>query len=149
MVEDPNQGRSKTNSSPLSALGHARLTLPQGQQPPQLSSNRHNSEFTSLVYMDHPRREDQRPTTGFIEKYAYVPPSTPQYIPQQLSHTQTAPRQFQRSKVNQDAIPRETTSVTHHSRNMPPPPTPARFRPNEMARDSKKNSIQTQTQTYP
>lgn len=86
-------------------------------------------------------------------QYAYAPPTTPQYIPQQLSHTQAAP---QRSQANQEVALGQPVSQTQQHRSMPPPPTPARFKPAEMAQNSSKRSSQTpvasnqiQTQSHP
>ncbi|RDB21494.1 hypothetical protein Hypma_011708 [Hypsizygus marmoreus] len=136
-------GRPATTSSPRSVitpLGPNRLTLPQGQQAPNLSSNRFDgaqasSSHTSGLPGPDTSQAQQRSVGGFIEKYAYVPPSTPQFHPQRLTHTQAAPQTFKRSKPNEEPQQMRPQQQGHGQgqgqghRNMPPPPTPVRFKP--------------------
>ncbi|KAJ6597020.1 hypothetical protein DFH09DRAFT_109147 [Mycena vulgaris] len=103
-MNDPDQYRPRTSSSrsTVTPLGPNRLTLPPGQQPPSLSSNRAEQEERSHSHPHPPAKAapTQRPgSSRFAEQYSYMPPSTPQFHPQQLAHSQTAPR---RTKQNQN-----------------------------------------------
>ncbi|KAJ7125476.1 hypothetical protein C8R43DRAFT_1030342 [Mycena crocata] len=124
-MNDPDQYRPRTSSSrsTVTPLGPNRLTLPPGQQPPSLSSNRtEQQDPTARSHsLSRPAAKagvnPQRPgSSRFVEQYSYIPPSTPQFHPQQLSHSQAAPR---RAKQNQDQQPQG------QPRGVPP----ARFKP--------------------
>ncbi|KAF5380864.1 hypothetical protein D9615_004048 [Tricholomella constricta] len=130
-----------TSSSPRSIvtpLGPDRLTLPQAQPAPNLSSNNIGKVRNSLSHADPSQhgpgasQTQHRPVSAFIDKYAYVPPATPQFHPQQLTHTQAAPQVFKRTKPNPEQ--QQTRSQpppppqNQDYRSMPPPPTPARFK---------------------
>ncbi|KAJ7741537.1 hypothetical protein DFH07DRAFT_837604 [Mycena maculata] len=108
-MNDPDQYRPRTSSShsrsTVTPLGPNRLTLPPGQQPPSLSSNRpqqeerppsHSHSRPPAKAVLNPRRPG---SSRFVEQYSYMPPSTQQFHPQPLSHSQAAPR---RMKQNQD-----------------------------------------------
>ncbi|KAJ7097811.1 hypothetical protein B0H15DRAFT_822811 [Mycena belliarum] len=117
---DQYRPRSSSSRSTVTPLGPNRLTLPPGQQPPSLSSNRAEQEG-SYSQSRPPAKagSTQRPgSSRFAEQYAYMPPATPQFHSQQLSHTQAAPR---RTKQNQNHQPDQK-----QSRATAPP---ARFRP--------------------
>jgi hypothetical protein len=61
--------------------------------------------------------------------YSYVSPSTPQFHPPQLTHTQAAPRLFQRTRPNQEHQyhARAPQAPTPQAQRTVPPP--ARFKP--------------------
>ncbi|KAK0210899.1 hypothetical protein DFS33DRAFT_336207 [Desarmillaria ectypa] len=136
----PMDQRPMTTSSPHSSLiGPDRLTLPPGQQPPNLSYNRANDMAPHTA--NNARQRQQRPVSrNLAQQYAYVPPLTPHMPPPQLSHIQ-APRNVQRAKVHQDVLQGQaaaTSSLTkfkpaqvqgnNKPRNMGPPPTPVHAR---------------------
>ncbi|KAJ7905641.1 hypothetical protein B0H14DRAFT_3542881, partial [Mycena olivaceomarginata] len=111
-MNDADQYRPRTSSSrsAVTPLGPDRLTLPPGQHPPSLSSN--TPEDPALRSRSHSRAPPkaslapQRPgSSRFLEQYSYNPPSTQQYHPQPLSHSQAAPR---RAKQNQNEQPSQT-----------------------------------------
>ncbi|KAK0463988.1 uncharacterized protein EV420DRAFT_1638910 [Desarmillaria tabescens] len=138
----PMDQRPMTTPSPHSSLiGPDRLTLPPGQQPPNLSYNRTN-DMAPQVVNDVRQQRQQRPASrNLAQQYVYVPPSTPHMPPPQLSHMQ-APRNVQRARVNQDVsqggLSAATPSLTkfkpaqvqgnNQPRNMGPPPTPVHAR---------------------
>jgi hypothetical protein len=117
--------RTSSSRSTVTPLGPNRLTLPPGQHPPSLSSNRALQEEVAHSH-SRPLAQSgstQRPgSSRFAEyvlslltknahiftsylndrQYSYMPPSAPQYHPQQLTHMQTAPR---RAKQNQNQQP--------------------------------------------
>ncbi|KAJ6623522.1 hypothetical protein B0H10DRAFT_2010231 [Mycena sp. CBHHK59/15] len=112
------QYRPKTASSSRSIatpLGPNRLTLPPGQHPPNLSSARTEQEDPlelSHAY-SHPSANAgatyQRPgSSRLAEQYSYIPPSTPQLHPQQLSHSQNAPRRVKQNPDQQSSQGRHT-----------------------------------------
>ncbi|KAJ7063409.1 hypothetical protein C8F01DRAFT_1132902 [Mycena amicta] len=96
----PTTSSSRSDHTPH---GPDRLTLPPGQQPPSLSSNRPSGRAVA---------NQERPgSSRFIEKYTYAGPPA-HHHPQQLSYSQSAPR---RAKQNIDPLPAprgETQSVT-------------------------------------
>ncbi|KAK0451028.1 hypothetical protein EV421DRAFT_1985328 [Armillaria borealis] len=137
----PMNQRPMTTSSPHSSLiGPDRLTLPPGQQPPNLSYNRANDMAPQAVN-NVPQRQQRPASRNFAQQYAYVPASTPHLPPPQLSHMQ-APQNIQRARANQDASQGQAGPATAPSlkfkpaqvqgnnkpRNMGPPPTPAHAR---------------------
>ncbi|KAJ7510001.1 hypothetical protein B0H11DRAFT_1170252 [Mycena galericulata] len=109
-MNDPDQYRPRTSSSrsrsTVTPLGPNRLTLPPGQQPPNLSSNRPQQEERSHSHLHQPANAGLKPprpsSSRFVEQYSYIPPATQQFHPQQLSHSQAAPR---RTKQNLDQQP--------------------------------------------
>ncbi|KAJ7109504.1 hypothetical protein C8R44DRAFT_679714 [Mycena epipterygia] len=121
---DPYRPRTSSSRSTVTPLGPNRLTLPPGQQPPSFSSNRVEQQDPAAKAHSHSRpppnagSNHQRPgSSRFAEQYSYMPPATPQFHPQQLSHSQAAPR---RTKQNQ-----EQQSSQGQSRAGPP----TRFKP--------------------
>ncbi|THU87248.1 hypothetical protein K435DRAFT_348012 [Dendrothele bispora CBS 962.96] len=122
-----------TSSSPHLALGANRLTIPAGQQPPQLSSNQIRDE-QPYSFEDRSRElplSQQRPgSSKFAQKYTFIPSSKPQMRPptQQASYRQSARNtQFQEKPVQQEM----------NSRTMPPP---ARLPDNkQLPRDRSRN----------
>ncbi|KAF8077846.1 hypothetical protein FPV67DRAFT_1775201 [Lyophyllum atratum] len=136
---DLRQGAQATSSprSNVTPLGPNRLTLPHGQPAPNLSSStadEHNGPSSHAGPSRHGAVVSQmqhRPASGFIDKYAYIPSTTPQFRPQQLTHTQAAPQTFKRSKPPQEQ-PQARSQLpllqNQDHRSMPPPPTPARFK---------------------
>ncbi|KAJ7685320.1 hypothetical protein DFH06DRAFT_1158124 [Mycena polygramma] len=128
----PDQYRPRTSSSrsTVTPLGPNRLTLPPGQHPPSLSSNR--AEDPNARSYSQPRAgtglNPQRPgSSRFLEQYSYIPASSQQFHPQPLSHSQAAPR---RAKQNQNEIPSQAPS-----RAVAPP----RFKPAQGAPVSSNN----------
>ncbi|KAJ7940508.1 hypothetical protein B0H13DRAFT_1938464 [Mycena leptocephala] len=108
-MNDPDEYRPRTSSSrsTVTPLGPNRLTLPPGQHPPSLSSNRAQDPAERSYSHSRPppkaSSNPQRPgSSRFLEQYSYIPPSTQQFHPQQLSHSQAAPR---RAKQNQNEQP--------------------------------------------
>ncbi|KAF7338193.1 RING-type domain-containing protein [Mycena venus] len=120
-MNDADQYRPRTSSSrsTVTPLGPNRLTLPPGQQPPSLSSNRPEDPTPRThSHSRAPPKAAQRPgSSRFLEQYSYIPPST-QFHPQPLSHSQAAPR---RAKQNQNEQPSQVPP-----RGTVPPP---RFKP--------------------
>ncbi|KAJ7219400.1 hypothetical protein GGX14DRAFT_436033 [Mycena pura] len=94
-MNDSDQPRTSSSRSVVTPLGPTRLTLPPGQQPPTLSSNRAQDIRPQTDSNQNPS------SSHFVEKYSYVPPST-QFYPPQLSYNQAAPR---RAKQNQEQPP--------------------------------------------
>ncbi|GLB34850.1 hypothetical protein LshimejAT787_0204150 [Lyophyllum shimeji] len=132
-------GQQATTSSPrsiITPLGPNRLTIPQGQPAPNLSSNNVEKSSNPSSRTDPPplgaavSQAQRRPASGFIDKYAYVPSATPQHRPQQLTHTQASPQIFKRTKPDQAQQQTRSQQVPQNQgyRSMPPPPTPARFK---------------------
>ncbi|KAJ3814953.1 hypothetical protein F5876DRAFT_72461 [Lentinula aff. lateritia] len=73
-------------------VGPNRMTLPPGQQPPQLSSNQAISSNENVA-----SQHSQRPGTNrFAQQFAYAPAQDSEMRPAQLSHTQAAPKQLRR-----------------------------------------------------
>ncbi|KAJ7774972.1 hypothetical protein B0H16DRAFT_1880146 [Mycena metata] len=106
-MEEPDQYGPRTSSSrsTVTPLGPNRLTLPPGQHPPSLTSTRpENVAPRHLRSAPKTGLNPQRPgSSRFVEQYSYIPPST-QFHPQQLTHSQTAPRRMKQSQ-NQNEQP--------------------------------------------
>ncbi|KAJ7449937.1 hypothetical protein FB451DRAFT_1287045 [Mycena latifolia] len=125
-MNDSDQYRPRTSSSrsTVTPLGPNRLTLPPGQQPPSLSSDRAEQEQGSHSLSRPPAKpaSTQRPgSSRFAEQYSYMPPSTPQFHPQQLSHNQAAPRRTKQNQ-NQNQQPAQSQSQSRAV-------APAKFKP--------------------
>ncbi|KAG6874242.1 hypothetical protein C0995_003788 [Termitomyces sp. Mi166 len=152
-------GAQATTSSPRSIvapLGPNRLTLPHGQTPPNLTSNGietiHNPPSANEPQIFSVGLSQHRPASAFINKYAYVPPETPQIHRPQLTHAQIVPPTFKRAKPNPE--PRRVQSQQPLAQNqaaqsMPPPPTPARFRTTRSSQASAQSIRHGQTQDLP
>ncbi|KAG5730916.1 hypothetical protein E4T56_gene7089 [Termitomyces sp. T112] len=151
-------GARASTSSPRSVttpLGPNRLTLPHGQTPPNLTSNGvsiENSSSANDSQLVSTPLSQHRPTSAFINKYAYVPPATPQFHRPQLTHAQITPRTFKKTKPNPEprqAQPQQHSTQTQVARSMPPPPTPARFRTARASQTSAQPIRYDQTQDLP
>ncbi|KAF8877636.1 hypothetical protein BD779DRAFT_1557131 [Infundibulicybe gibba] len=93
--------RPKTISSSSSAtlIGPARLTLPPGQHTPKFTPSRHHAWTThNESQLQRPRAlpqaQDKQDKSNYLiqRQYSYIPPSTPQFRPVPLAHTQATPK---------------------------------------------------------
>jgi hypothetical protein len=80
--------------------------------------------------------------------YSYVPPSTPQFPPPQLTHTQAAPRSFQRTRPNQEQqhYAQAPQAPTPHRQRAVPPPN--KFKPAKMTSASNKPPFDPNSQIH-
>lgn len=65
--------------------------------------------------------------------YSYVPPSTPQFHPTQLTHTQAAPRSFQQTRANQEQRHLVQAPLAPTPQGQRITPISAKFRPAKMS----------------
>ncbi|KAF7305043.1 RING-type domain-containing protein [Mycena kentingensis (nom. inval.)] len=121
---DPYRPATSSSHSNVLPQGPDRLTLPPGQHPPTLSSNRVDNRAPGRAAPNNQRPGSSR----FADKYAYAPPLA-QLPPQQMSYSQSAPR---RAKQNADPMPlpaSQSTSRFKPAQHVPPSDTPARAQP--------------------
>ncbi|KAJ3905027.1 hypothetical protein F5879DRAFT_900110 [Lentinula edodes] len=92
MIDVSHPPSSSSPRSIATPVGPHRMTLPPGQQPPQLSSNQAISSNENVA-----SQHSQRPGTNrFTQQFAYAPAQDSQIRPAPLSHTQAAPKQLRR-----------------------------------------------------
>ncbi|KAJ3993926.1 hypothetical protein F5050DRAFT_613430 [Lentinula boryana] len=104
MIEVSHPPSSSSPRSIVTPVGPNRITLPPGQQPPQLSSNQAiSSDITT-----------QRPGTNrYTQQFAYTPIQGAQACPAQLSHTQAAPKQLRQALQADNQISSASRSQIH------------------------------------
>ncbi|KIY43559.1 hypothetical protein FISHEDRAFT_62625 [Fistulina hepatica ATCC 64428] len=110
-------------SSPMSLQNHpgpSRLSLPPGQQPPNLNRPEHQlSKTAAEKSMSDDSALAHRPRTrrgGLSEQYAYRPPTAQGPVNARMSYAQAAPHIIQMKTT--------ARGKTHADRSMAPPPTP-------------------------
>ncbi|KIK57691.1 hypothetical protein GYMLUDRAFT_246686 [Collybiopsis luxurians FD-317 M1] len=113
-----------TSSSPqvvAMPVGPTRITLPPGQNPPHLSSNR---DFFPTENLPAQAQHSERPgSSRFTQRFSYSPAQEAQMRLPQLSHAQSAHTQLRRP------LPQNRQSHNTSQSQMPPPPIPAKFTP--------------------
>ncbi|KAH9483675.1 hypothetical protein JR316_0003145 [Psilocybe cubensis] len=144
--------RARTDSSPRSIttpLAPDRLTLPPGQQVPELSSHRQQDiqhRHSGLLANVHGRQDyvqqdsaserrpmssrslenirPHRPTSSIpIDQFAYNPQGSSTFHTPQLTHVQAAPKIFQRTDNRQNGQHGPDATSNHQ------PPSSSRFKP--------------------
>ncbi|KAJ3744801.1 hypothetical protein DFH05DRAFT_1087929 [Lentinula detonsa] len=107
MIEVSHPPSSSSPRSIVTPVGPNRITLPPGQQPPQLSSNQ-------AISPDIAARHSQRPGTNrYTQQFAYTPIQEDQACHAQLSHTQAAPKQLRRALQADNQVSNASRSQIH------------------------------------